>query len=314
MMDFLHDLMFHPVLENGGFSQDFVENEAWNLKNTIAAKINDKRSYAISRLLKHMCADEAYSVPRLGYEYALETVDPHKLYQHWQTILATSPVELFYMGRQNRQAVAEAVRKLLRELPRETLVSSSTALEFKDRPVQYIEETMDVTQGKLTMGLRTPITVHDQRYPAMLLLNTIFGGGMTSKLFLQIREEQSLCYYASSSVDKFKGIMLIDAGISFENYEIAKDGILHQLDLCKQGSITEEELETARSYLISAFRTGQDSPGRLDDYTVGQAVNGLTGSMEDLAAQVSAVTMDQVVEAANTLRLDTVYFLKGAEV
>ena len=118
---------------------------------------------------------------------------------------------------------------------------------------------------------------------------------------------------AGSSMDKFKGIMVVSSGIEFADYEVAKEGILHQLDLCRQGEITQQELESARSYLISALRTGNDSPGRLDDYAIGQAVAGLSGSMEDLAAQVQAVTMDQVVEAANTLTLDTVYFLKGVE-
>ena len=173
---------------------------------------------------------------------------------------------------------------------------------------------MDVTQGKLTLGLRTEITVQDPRYPAMMLLNAVYGAGMTSKLFLKIREEQSLCYYANSSVDKFKGVMIVGAGIDFQQKQVAQDGILEQLRLCQTGEITEEELESARSYLISGLRTGCDSPGRLDDYAVGQAVAGQQGTMEDLARQIAAVTKEQVVEAANTLRLDSVYFLKGVQV
>ena len=176
-----------------------------------------------------------------------------------------------------------------------------------------VEEAMDVTQGKLTLGLRTPITVLDERYPALMLLNAVYGSGMTSKLFLQIREEQSLCYYANSSLDKFKGIMLVGSGIEFSNYEVARDGILQQLELCKRGEVTTEELESARSYLISALRTGNDSPGRLDDYAIGQSVAGKNGTMEDLARELQSVTLDQVVEAASTLVLDTVYFLKGVE-
>ena len=136
---------------------------------------------------------------------------------------------------------------------------------------------------------------------------------MTSKLFLKIREEQSLCYYANSSLDKFKGAMIVSSGIEFDHYEIARDGILRQLELCKRGEITAQEMESARNYLISALRTGNDSPGRLDDYAIGQSVAGLSGSMEDLAEQLRQITMDQVVEAANTLKLDTVYFLKGVE-
>jgi len=130
---------------------------------------------------------------------------------------------------------------------------------------------------------------------------------------LQIREEQSLCYYANSSMDKFKGVMVVGSGIEFANYQVARDGILNQLELCKQGQISSWELESARSYILSSLRMGNDSPGRLDDYAIGQAIAGRTDTMDDLAEQVKNVTLDQVVEAANSLTLDTVYFLKGVE-
>ena len=107
--------------------------------------------------------------------------------------------------------------------------------------------------------------------------------------------------------------MVVGSGIEFANYEVARDGILHQLDLCKKGEITQQELESARNYLISALRTGNDSPGRLDDFAIGQAIAGMNSSMEQLSSQISEVTLDQVVEASNTLKLDTVYFLKGVE-
>src|SRR5699024_5423164 len=129
----------------------------------------------------------------------------------------------------------------------------ATQVLLLDRPAETVEEAMDVTQGKLTLGLRTEITVKDPRYPAMMLLNAVYGAGMTSKLFLKIREEQSLCYYANSSVDKFKGVMIVGAGIDFQQKQVARDGILEQLRFCQAGEITEEELESARSYLISAL-------------------------------------------------------------
>lgn len=313
MMAFLRQLLFAPCQADGGFVEEFVTGESLNLKNAIDARINEKRAYAVSRLLHHMCGREAYAVPRLGETDTLEAVTPQNLMDRWQKLLSSSRIELFYLGQQPQEAIAAAVADLLQGLPRETQTAIGTELVLPDRPVQYVQESMDVTQGKLTLGLRTDITVQDPRYPAMLLLNAIYGAGMTSKLFLKIREEQSLCYYANSSMDKFKGVMVIGSGIEFDRYQVALDGILHQLDLCKQGQITAEELESARNYLISALRTGQDSPGRLDDYAVGQAIAGMDGSMMDLAAQLSAVTLDQVVEAANTLRLDTVYFLKGVE-
>lgn len=314
MMQFLRSLMLDPCLEDGGFVAEYVAGEKQNLINTIESRLNEKRAYAISRLLKHMCAGERYAVPRLGEKETLAQVDGKHLYAQWKNLLASSPVELFYLGQQPEEAVLEALEPLIAGLPggNRQAVGATSVLR-PDRPVQTVEETMDVTQGKLTMGLRTDITVTDVRYPAMMLLNAVFGSGATSKLFEEIREKQSLCYYASSSMDKFKGIMVVDSGIECGNYDVAREGILHQLELCRQGAITQDELETARKYLLSALRTGKDSPGRLDDYAIGQAIAGSSRTMEELSDSLRQVTLDQVVEAANMLTLDTVYFLKGVE-
>ncbi len=312
MMEFLGELLFSPCGAPDGFVEEYVESEALNLANTLDSRINDKRTWAVNRLLHNMCKNEAYSVPRLGEKETLSCINGKNLYERWQNILSTSPIELFYLGQQPKEAVLQAMEKLLQQLPARQVVSMpQTAVVQPQRAVQYVQEAMDVTQGKMTIGLRTDITAQDPRYPALMMLNTVYGGGMTSKLFVEIREAQSLCYYASSSMDKFKGIMMVDCGIEFQNYNVALEGILHQLDLCKQGQITEEEMESARSYLISSLKSGNDSPGRLDDYAIGQAIAGLCGTMDDMAAKVQTVTKEQIVEAANSLSLDTVYFLNG---
>lgn len=314
MMEFLQELLFKPCLEDGGFFREYVAGEKQNLINTISARINDKRTYAVVRLLKHMCAGEAYAVTRLGEKEALEGTTGKTLYERWQKMLKTAPIELFYLGQQPEEQVVMQMKKLIAPLPtRDSLAPIGTKVSRPERPTQYIEEAMDVTQGKLSIGFRTPITVHDVRYPAMMLLNAVFGSGMTSKLFMKIREEQSLCYYASSSLDKLKGVMVISSGIEFDKYEIARDGILHQLELCQRGDITQEELESARNYLISGLRTCNDSPGQLDDFAIAQAIAGLSGSVFDLIDQLRDVTLSQVIEAAKTLTLDTVYFLKGVQ-
>lgn len=314
MLDLLERLLFDPVTEDGGFAASFVDSERQNLENTIAARINEKRSYAIHRLLDHMCRGETYAVPRLGDADTLTDVNGRNLMTRWNALLAEAPVELFYLGRQPKEVVLPALKALTDRLPTGgARRMPTTQVIYPDRPAQTVEETMDVTQGKLTMGFRTEITAKDSRYPALMLLNAVYGAGMTSKLFLKIREEQSLCYYANASLDKFKGLMVVGSGIEFEKFEVARDGILRELHQCQSGAITDEELESARNYLISGLRIGRDSPGRLDDYALGQAVAGLTGSMEDLARQLQTVTLDQVVEAANTLRLDTIYFLKGVQ-
>ena len=312
MMEFLRRLVFEPCLEDGGFVREYVSGEILNLSNTIASRINDKRSYAVNRLLKNMCVGEAYSVTRLGERGALENVDGKTLYAFWQRVLETSPVELFYLGQQPEENVIAQMKNFVKCLPdRKNLCQVGTQVVIPDRPLQMVEEALDVTQGKLVIGFRTPITVADPRFPALLLFNAVYGAGMTSKLFVKIREEQSLCYYASSSLDKHKGIMVVGSGIEFEKYEVARDGILHQLELCKQGEISGEELESARNYLISAMRMTNDNPGQMDDFVLGQVVGRTEETVEALIEKLKAVTLEQVIDVASTLKTDTIYFLKG---
>lgn len=313
VMELIEQLLFDSCLEDGGFLEEYVSGERQNLSNAIASRLNDKRAYAVSKLLKNMCPGEAYAVPRLGTTQSLTPVDGKNLRRRYLQMLADSPIEIFYLGRQDAEVVAKTVLNMLSSLPKGVRKPLFTQTAWETHPVRYVQESLDVTQGKLAMGLRTDITAKDASYPALMVLNTVFGSGMSSKLFLQIREAQSLCYYASSSIDKYKGIMLVDAGIEFDKYQVARDGILHQLDLCRQGHVTIYELESAKRYLLSSLRAAQDSPGRMDDFAVGQACGGLTGTMEELFQTISRVTLADAVDAANTLTLDTVYFLKGVE-
>ena len=145
-----------------------------------------------------------------------------------------------------------------------------------------------------------------------MLMNAIFGAGPTSKLFMNVREKLSLCYYASSSLDRFKGVMVVSSGIESRNFEVAKDEILRQLNACVQGDITEEEMETARRAILSSLRASLDSPGRMDEYMLGCALSGRDIPIVSLMEDISRVTPEQVCRAAQRLSLDTVYFLKGA--
>jgi predicted Zn-dependent peptidase len=173
---------------------------------------------------------------------------------------------------------------------------------------------MDVAQGKLAMGFRTAgINARSENYPALMVFNAVYGGTTTSKLFMNVREKLSLCYFASSSLEKLKGVMLVSSGIEFDKYEQAKDEILAQLEACRRGEVEQWELVGAVRSIVSALQTTLDSQGRLEDYWLGQAVAGLKEGPEELAARVEQVTLKDVVEIAHQVKLDTIYFLKGKE-
>ena len=311
MTRFLGEVLLHPHLEDGVFSEDYVESEKLNLINSIESQINDKRAYATRRLIAEMCRGEGYGVDRLGSVESAEAISPETLTAYYHKALASSRYELFYCGRADFDTVAQLLRDALSGLP-ERAPDEIACVPGKapDTP-RRVSERMDVTQAKLAIGLRTGITAESGLYPAMVLLNTVYGGGVSSKLFNNVREKLSLCYYASSAVEKYKGVMVIASGVETADLPRAEREILRQLEDCKNAIITEDELESARRYALSSLRVGLDSPGRLEDFALGQAIAGLTETMEDLAERLRTVTRHDVAAAARTLTLDTVFTLEG---
>ena len=312
VMAFLAELLLHPRLENGAFPEAVVDSEKLNLENAMLSRINDKRTYAASQLIRTMCAGQPYGIPRIGEPEDLKNITAKSLYAHYRDLLATSRVELFYMGSLSPAAVTKVLQTVLAELPRaEVFVPVGTTPAPQARPVQEKTERLDVTQGKLSLGFFTDITAKDPRYPALVLAATVFGGGATSKLFTNVREKMSLCYYASASFEKFKGVLSVSSGVEFSKLETAKTEILRQLEACKAGDITDDELESARGYLVSDLKIAMDSPGRLDDYYMGQILLEQDGTMEDLASAIARVTKQEAADAIQALRLDTIYALEG---
>lgn len=312
LMAFLAELLLNPQLENGAFPEAVVDSEKLNLENAMLSRINDKRTYAASQLIRTMCAGQPYGIPRIGEPEDLKNITAKSLYAHYRDLLATSRVELFYMGSLSPEAVTKVLQAALAELPRaEVFVPVGTTPAPQARPVQEKTERLDVTQGKLSLGFFTDITAKDPRYPALVLAATVFGGGATSKLFTNVREKMSLCYYASASFEKFKGVLSVSSGVEFSKLETAKTEILRQLEACKAGDITDDELESARGYLVSDLKIAMDSPGRLDDYYMGQILLEQDGTMEDLASAIARVTKQEAADAIQALRLDTIYALEG---
>lgn len=306
----LGELVCDPVTHNGRFLPSYVDSEKDNLADAIRSIINDKRDYADLRLLQEMCQGEPYGVSRLGDLASLEKVNGPKLHARYLQLIASSRLELFYSGQAEESRVEQALREAFSTLPRETIREiSPTARHGAPETPRQITESLDVTQGKLGMGFRC--TSND--VPAMMLVNALFGGTSNSKLFLNVREKLSLCYYASSQYHRSQGLVTVSSGIEFANYQQAYDEILLQLQAVQRGDLEDWELEGARSTLCNAFRSMGDSQGRLEDFYLGQAATGQSGTPEDFLRELQAVSLDRVLAAANTVTLDTVYFLQGKE-
>lgn len=310
MLDFLRELLLDSPLENGAFLSDFVESEKKNLISTIESDRNDKRVYATQRLLRTMCAGDSFGIPRLGEIEDAAAISPEGLTEHYREILRTSPMELLYVGSAPEEQVVSAIRPLLDALEREPMtLSPQTA--FVPGPGSDLTETLDVAQGKLCMGFTTPVTNRCAELPAMQMLNVIFGGGMTSKLFQNVREKMSLCYSIDASYYGAKGILLVNAGIDFDKEAVTRQEIVTQLEACRKGDITEAEMTAAREALLSSLRSVPDSPGSIENFTSTAALSGLVFSRESYMEAVQKVTLEDVVKCAGSVALNTTYFLKG---
>ena len=310
MLRFLEELLLDSPLEDGAFLSAFVESEKKNLIATIESELNDKRAYSMNRLLRILCREDTFGVPRLGEAEDVAQITPESLSSHYRAILKTSPIEIFYVGSASREQVARLLMPLVTKLgPREHGLEPQTA--FHPCEKSDVVETMDVSQGKLCMGFVTPVINRDRDFVAMQLLNVIFGSGMTSKLFQNVREKMSLCYSIGSGYYGTKGIVLVSAGIDFDKEQLTREEVLRQLQICREGGITEQELNSAKEALLSSLRSTHDSPGAIEGYYSTAALSGLIFSHSAYMEAVEAATAEEVVACANTLQLHTTYFLKG---
>ena len=306
----LGELICDPVTYHGRFVPEYFESEKTNLLEAIRSLINDKRDWADSRLLRALCDGEAYAVPRLGDEETVDKLQALKVYTQYRDLISTAPLEIIYSGSADLERVKQALAAAFATLPREEVRVISTAAPHVCREsVQHVEDVLDVTQGKLGMGF----SCGSDDMPALLMGNTLFGGSSNSKLFLNVREKLSLCYYASSVLEKMKGLVLVSSGIDFDKYETARDEILAQLEQIRRGEIEDWEMEGARRTVIGGYRATLDDQGRQEEFWLGQSAAGLEEDIPALCAQLETVTKEQVAQAAQKLQLDTIYFLKGRE-
>ena len=310
------ELLLRPNTRGGLLLPQYVDSEREKLLDLIRSRVNEKRSYAVQRCIEEMCCYEDFAVSRFGDEAECEAIHYKKLTRHYRELIRTAPVEFFYCGKAGLKQVVAALREALAGMPRGEIdydIGTDLRMNAVEAQVRYVEERMDVTQGKLVMGFRLGECMEEPNVPALYVFNAVYGSGVTSKLFMNVREKLSLCYYASSTIVRRKGLMLVSSGIEFDKYEAARDEILAQLEAVRRGEISEDELIWAKRAVASDLRATMDSQGELEGYWLGQALDGLDYSPLELAALVDEVTMDDVTAIAKSVELDLIYFLRGNE-
>lgn len=316
VLELTAEVLLQPVLEKGRLKESYVDSEKEKQLDRLRSRINDKRSYALQRIIECMCDYEDYAISRLGDEESTEAITAESLTERWQTLLETAPMEIFYMGGADCRTVRSKLRAVLKTLHRgEPDYDIGTDIRMNavaPEPRMFTEE-LAVTQGKLSMGFRLGEVMDDPDYATLYVLNALYGGSVTGKLFMNVREKLSLCYYASSMTDVNKGIMIVYSGIDFDKYDAAYNEILHQLEAVKQGDFTDEELNAARQAVSAELRTYLDSQRDMEHYWLSRNLRGEDCDPMELSAMVDAVTREDIISAASGIVLDAVYFLTGSE-
>ena len=307
------DLLLSPVTRGGLLLPAYVESEREKLLDLISARMNNKRSYAVLRCIEEMCCCEDFAVSRYGDEESCRSINYKKLSRHYRTLLQTSPIELFYCGRASLREVKALLRDHLSTLPRgeiDTEIGTEIRMNALEAEPRSTVEEMDVAQANLVIGWRLGECMEDPDFAALYVFNDLFGGSPSSKLFLNVREKLSLCYYASSIIDIRKGLLLVSSGIQLSNLDAAKAEIFAQLDAVCRGDFSEEDLLTAKAGVISDLHSIPDSQGALESFYLSQAVVGADYSPTDLAELVNEVTAEQVSAIAKSVECDQIFLLK----
>ena len=284
------------------------------LADAVRAQINEKQWYAKRQAERLLCEGEVYGIGRYGEAERIEALTPSQMTEAWKRLLRVATVQITVQDERALPAVEAAFCRGFSAVdgrdPVTCVTVPSAAAELRRRT-----ERMEVNQCKLVMGFRTACAGEDEGVPAVRLMCTLLGGTATSLLMRHVREELSLCYYCSSQYDRLKGLMFVQSGVDENNAARTEQEILRQIETIREGNFTDEELEDARRVMLQAFEGVGDSQSAIGAWYISQGLTPTLRTPAMTAAQIEAVTREQVIEAAGGVALGCVYLLapKGGQ-
>ena len=306
--DLLSSMIFAPAIKDSAFFEDDLAREKRKSIERIEGEINNKRSFAKTRLLAEMFGDDPYGKFKYGTTEEVNALTVHNLYDAWQTLLNTAQVQINVVGKTLPEGVFSRAKEEFSKYNRHFLTDLTFERPFAEaNSVKDITERFDVTQGKLVMGFTSAVRGDLKTSAALTLCADIFGGGPYSKLFTNVREKQSLCYYCSASARRSKGFMTVDSGIEQDNADKVISAVLCELEDMQKGNFEDEVIEASKKSITDALHAYYDSSAALDLWYSREIYEHY--SPEEAAEIISAVSKEDIVNAAKGLKLHTVYRL-----
>ena len=313
-IELLSQLIFEPKVQDGAFCEEDVEREKRKAIEHIRGDLAHKRIYAKKRLIEEMYKDQPYGVPKCGTEEQVQKITGESLYNAWVKLLSTAFLRVNVISRSMPVGLFDGISQKFSSINRYDIpdCTQSAPTVAIAKPNTVIEE-MDISQGKLCMGFSSELYGDDESTAALTVMCDIFGGGPYSRLFTNVREKMSLCYYCASGSVKSKGLITVDSGVEKENANKAEREILNQLDIIKQNLFTDEEFESSIKSITDSFKSYNDSQGLLDAWYSLKIVKDKLLSPEEAAETILGVTRNDVVYTARGVKLHTVYKLLPKE-
>ncbi len=308
----LLEIVFNPYLEKDSFKQKYVEQEKNNVKQKIEGKIDNKAKYALDRCMEEMYPDSPFGLYKFGYIEDLEGINGKDLYSYYKELIHSCKIDIFVSGNIKEETEEmieknENIQKLQERNPKYKIPT----IEKKENQEKenVVTESMEVTQGKLVLGLDIDMDEEERRYDT-LIYNSILGGTANSKMFQNVREKAHLAYVASSSYLRYKNNIFVNCGIEIENYEKALGLIKEQIEDMKKGEFTQEDIENAKKGIIATIKTIDDEQDTEINYYFGQELTQSKVSLEEYRNKINNVGKEDIIDIANKVRINTVYFLK----
>ena len=312
VFDLIFDIVLNPLIEDGAFNNNYLDIEKEKLKKMINELVDDKDAYSYYNCIHEMFGDEGYGLYQMGIESEVEKINSKSLYEYYQKFIDKAKIDIFVSGEVDSDAIKtyidEKVKDLkAREFDATSLISTISAKNV-DNPKEIFEK-LDVTQGKLVMGC-TIDSKQDNRNYVGLVYNSILGSGASSLLFQNVREKASLAYYAVSRFIDVKSLLFIRAGIEIKNYNKALNLIKEQMNKIIEGDFTQENIDDAKTTLYSNLRNVPEAQESSINYYFMQEFYTQKDSIESLMEKIEAVSREEIIEFAKSVKLNVIYFLK----
>ena len=307
-MNILFGVAFQPVLENGVFKEKELEIEKQKLKEIIQSEINEKRAYCIRQAQRTFFeGSDALGIEKDGYLEEIDGITAKQLYEVYQDMIQTAQMEIFVIGADNLEINMAATA----ERPVHNVVKGSYVPKVETKAV--IEE-MDTVQGKVCLLFTTGRELTIEEKMVLRLAVTIFGASPISRLFMNVREKQSLCYYCAAGVLTSVSSVRVDSGVEHENAEKTINAVLYELDELVKDGPTEEELIAAKKSILNSLNALEDSAGATESWYFSSNVFEECKTPQETIKQIETITKEQIQEILSLLSLSVQYTLaKGGE-